>query len=308
MSHGPRTSGGLRRPGFAETLSHMLRVWIEKRSRDLGWVACALSGCAAGGAHFSGSAEPKLMTPAQLASGEHAPAGQRRLGRTSAECSPVAGDAAFESARLSDLACSVPLLRAALREAAAEAGGSFFTEPECRARQSYVAEAVRVSWVGCESEVWAPKDHARFVAPELAPRPINVDPLAPAAPGAPALGSVQEAWRVVVTFSPAAVPVRPASTDVESVAEVDFPRAGQVRLGDLAAHCDSRCSMESLRRGLRAGVARSGGTTLVAVRCIQSDGGPSCVASVAGPEFDETRVVLTRAARELTDSHPVEER
>jgi hypothetical protein len=287
---------GLRWGKFAETLSHMLREWIGNRVRALGWVAWALSGCAAGGVHFAGSSGPRLVAPAQLASGERPPEGQRWLGHASVECSPLSGETAFESARFSDLACSVPLLRAALREAAADAGGTFFTEPECRARPSSAALALRVTWVGCESEVWAPADRARFVAPALAPRPINVDPLAPAAPGAPAFGSVQEAWRVVVDFSPVPGPTRAPSVDAQSVAEVDFPRAGQVRLGDLSAHCDSKCSVESLRRGLRAGVARSGGTTLVGVRCIQGASGPSCIAAVAGPERDEARVAAMQAA------------
>jgi hypothetical protein len=103
--------------------------------------------------------------------------------------------------------------------------------------------------------------------------------------------------------------MRAPSADAESVVEVDFPRAGQVHLGDLAAHCDSRCSVESLRRGLRAGVARSGGTTLVGLRCIQGDDGPFCVAAVAGPEEDETRMAATQAADpRLTDAQPAGER
>jgi len=298
----------LRRGGFTETLSNMLRNWIEKRVRDLGWVAWALSGCAAGGVHFAGTAEPRLMAPAQLASGEQIPNGQRRLGRASVECNPIATEAPFTSARFSDLACSVPLLQAALREAAAEAGASFFTNPECRARQSYTGGALRVSWVGCESDFSAPGDRAHFVAPESAPRPINVDPLAPAAPGAPALGAVEETWRVVIDFSPAPGRTRPPSVDAQSVAEMDFPRAGQVQLGDLIAHCDSGCSAESLRRGLRAGAARGGGTTLVAVRCVQSESVPTCVASVAGPEIDEARVETARATPATADAQPVERR
>jgi hypothetical protein len=274
----------------------MSREWIGSRVRMLGWIAWALSGCAAAGVHFAGSSEPRLVAPAQLASGERPPEGQRQLGRASVECNPISGEKTFESARFSDLACSVPLLRAALREAAADEGGSFFTEPECRARQSYAAGARRVTWVGCESEVWAPQDRARFVAPELPPRPINVDPLGPAAPGAPAFGSVQEAWRVVVDFSAVPGSTRAPSVDAESVTEVDFPRAGQVRLGDLSAHCDAKCSVESLRRGLRAGVARSGGTTLVGVRCVHVESGPSCIATVAGPEQDEARVAATQSA------------
>lgn len=250
----------------------MLHRWVA----ITGLFAGGLVGCGAGGVSFSGKGQPRVVDSAQIGVGDRAPAGQRRLGRLAADCTPLEAAEGLDGARLSDLTCSRSLLMAALKERAAAAGGVFLIEPRCVARGKSRDAALR-----CSAEVWGPVEIGSFVSPTEAPRAVNVDPRAPAVPGAPPLGRVAEAWRVRVDFWPAPGQQRHPAVDPAEVAEIDFARVGQVMLGDLRAHCDADCSMESVRVALRAAAGRIGATSLVDVRCIEEEATPSCVAGVS---------------------------
>jgi hypothetical protein len=226
-----------------------------------------LSGCMASGVHFAGSRQPALAGPDGVEVGVRPPQGARRLGRASVECTPLGVDQDVESARLSDLSCSAKFLRSALREGAADAGGTFLQEPECQQKRS----SARVTWIGCDADVW---------------RPADAQPEQPAARPAP-FASVRDAWHIAIDFWPAPGRARTVARDNESVAEVDFPRVGQVRLGDVSASCDEGCAEHSLRQGLRAAAAWLGATSLVDVRCIQQESATSCTASISAPEHEE---------------------
>jgi len=105
---------------------------------------------------------------------------------------------------------------------------------------------------------------------------------------------VDEAWRALVDYWPApGVAARAPLADGE-VGEVDFPRAGFTRLGDVRARADGPCSLDTLRAALRAAAARVGATSVVDVRCVTTDGSPFCVASLAGPEANEPAVAEVR--------------
>jgi hypothetical protein len=151
-----------------------------------------------------------------------------------------------------------------------------------------------VSRHSCDATVYGPADPKAFTAPEPQPLAVNVDPLGAVAPGAPGLGSALEAWRIELDFWAAPGSVPKAPRDPEAVREVDFPEVGQRRLADLSAHCDERCSVDSVRRGLRAAAAWLGGTTLVHARCIQTDAAVSCLGSVSAPESEEGRLAGAR--------------
>jgi hypothetical protein len=247
----------------------------HRRVAGIGLCVAGLVGCAAGGVSFSGKGQPQVVDSRQIGVGDRAPDGQRRLGRLAADCTPVEATEGLDGARLSDLTCSQPFLMAALKERAASAGGAFLVEPRCVGRGKSPDAALR-----CSAEVWGPVEVASFVAPEDEPRAVNVDPRAPAVPGAPPLGRVAEAWRVRVDFWPTPGQQGRPAVDPAEVAEIDFERVGQVTLGDLRAHCDADCSLESVRVALRAAAGRIGATSLVGVRCIEEEGAPSCVASV----------------------------
>ncbi len=253
-------------------------------------MALVFSGCMASGAQFSGTRQPARVSAGGLQLGERAPAGLEQLGSASAECSALAPDAELEGVRYSELSCSRVLLELALREAAAEAGGSFLTTPECEEKRS----GERVSWVGCEAEVWAAAGSAPAgPVPQADPAFSQADAAASAA-GVPHLGSVHEAWQITLDFWAAPGVSRPAARDVASVREVDAARVGERRLGDLGASCEERCTVHGLREGLRAAAAWLGASTLSGVRCIERGAARRCVASVSAPELEEPGQLGTR--------------
>jgi len=235
----------------------------------------ALAGCmASGGVQFAGSRQPAVATADGVEVGLRPPDGARRLGRARVECTPIESDQGVVGVRLSDLSCSVNFLRSALLEGAADAGGSFLQVPECREERN----ATRVTWIGCDADVWGVAGAKAQAAPALS------------APFA----SARDAWNISIDFWPARGRAPAAARDAESVAELDFPRVGQVRLGDVSASCDEGCSQHSLRQGLRSAAAWLGATSLVDVRCIQQERATRCVASVSAPEHDEG--VISQAA------------
>lgn len=239
--------------------------WVEVAAA-LG--AVALAGCMGSGVQFSGSRQPSV-TPESVEVGAHPPPGLERRGDVSAECNSLDPDSDVKNARASDLGCSLGLLQAALREGAADAGGSFLTQPQCEQKRD--GDAARPSWVGCNGEVWGPEPKKQA---------------GPAAP--PPFESARDAWRIRVDFWPAVKGKRAPVGDAENVAEVDFPRVGQVKLGDLSARCDAGCAQGSMHQGLRAAAAFLGASTLVGVRCIQQEQALSCAASISAPERDES--------------------
>jgi hypothetical protein len=274
---------GLRRPDRSVERSAVSR---GRSGRRLALVAVAggLFGCAPG-VSYSGETRPQLVPARALASGDRAPAGQERLGRVSASCESLAVTGAFAGALLSEVSCSLPLLLAALRDHAASVGGTFLLEPRCDADGG--SPPLELS---CEAELWGPVDAAGFVAPET-PTPINVDALGPAAPGAPAWGSVTEAWQVRLDFHPAGgwralPPLRP-----DEVHEVAFARVQERPLGDLVAYCEpgEQCAAASVRAALRAAAARLGASALVGVRCIRESGATRCIGSLGAPIISEAQ-------------------
>ena len=245
-----------------------------------------LSGCMASGVHFAGSRQPAVATPDGLEVGVTPRGGARRLGRASVECKPLASDDEVSGARLSDLSCSANFLRSALREGAAEAGGTFLQEPECQEKRS----STRIHWLGCDADVWGPSDARTEGVAE------------PAAPFA----AVRDAWQISIHFWPAPGRARAPARDVLGVSEVDFPRVGQLRLGDVSATCDEGCAQHSLRQGLRTAAAWLGATSLVDVRCIEQERVTSCAGSISAPEYDEgalaTTAQTTTTARAVTSA------
>jgi hypothetical protein len=239
--------------------------WVEVAAA-LG--ACALAGCMGGGVQFSGSRQPAVTLAEGIEVGARPPQGLQRLGEVNAECNSLDPGDEVKDARASDLDCSTGLLQAALREAAAESGGSFLTQPECEEKRD--GDAARPSWINCSGQVWGPEKGGSEAA-RLTP-----------------FESARDAWRIRIDFWPAVKGKRRPLQDAESVAEVDFPRVGQVKLGDLSARCDSGCAQGSMHRGLRSAAAWLGASTVVGVRCIQQEQALTCAASISAPERDES--------------------
>jgi hypothetical protein len=249
----------------------------------------AFAACGAGAVHYSGDDQRALLDPEQLGSGDEAPAGLHRLGHVSAGCKLADVSAGFEGVRSSDLACSPAFLRAALRERAAQAGGTFLVDAECDPEGDALPAGVRRA--SCSADVWGPREPAARAAAEPPP---PAEASWPAASLAPPFHDIDEAWCALVDYWPApgATP-RPPVADAQ-VGEVDFPRVGFARLGDVRARADGSCSTGSLRAALRAAAARVGATSVVDVRCVSSDAAPFCVGSLAGPEAIEPAVAEVR--------------
>lgn len=247
--------------------------------------ATAAWGCGAGGVSYSGARHPRVVEPLDVVSADRAPAGHEKLGSASAGCTPLETerDAApvLDEERQSDVSCSPELLVGALRDMASDAGGDHLLGLECSAAAPEPGEAL-----SCDADVWGPPEGA---APRTSgQRPLNVDPRAPAAPGAPPIGAVTQAWSVYVELLPrAGAPVR-AARSAALVERVDFPRVSEVLIGDVVARCESECAEASLVNALAAGAAHAGATTLVDVRCFRDEDGQACVAGAAAPRVEPT--------------------
>jgi hypothetical protein len=241
----------------------------------------AFVACASGGVSYTGESQRKLLDPGQLQSGDEAPPGLRRLGHLAAHCRLADASAGLDGVASSDVGCSTALLSAALRERAAEAGGTFLVDHRCDRGGGQLAPGDGAT---CSADAWGPREPATYSsASDLGP--FNVDARAPAAPFAPAYGSASEAWRVLLDYWPAPGQKARPPVAAEQVSEIDFPRVGFVRLGDVRARAHGPCSSESLRGALRVAAARVGATSVVDVRCV-TDETQFCVASLAALEFD----------------------
>lgn len=243
----------------------------------------AFAACAANGLSYSGATQRRVLDPARLGSGDEAPPGQHRLGRLSAKCTLADAEDGLDGVVLSDVACSTAFLQGALRERAANAGGTFLVDFRCEPAQQGLEAGDSAA---CSAEVWGPR--APDGAAATAEQPVHVDPRGPAAPLAPAFGSVDEAWRVRVDYWAAPGQKTRAPLGPDRVGEIDFPRVGFVRLGDVRARADRSVSLGSLRGGLLAAAARVGATHVVDARCVTDGDTQFCVASVAAPEVDES--------------------
>lgn len=245
--------------------------------------------CGGGALSYSGDTQRALVAPASLGSGDAAPAGLHQLGHVSAGCKLADTSDGFEGVRASDLACSPAFLRGALRERAARAGGTFLVDAECDPEGDVLPPGARRA--SCSADVWGPRKPAGESTP---PAAADVEPPWPATALAPPFREVDEAWRALVDYWPAPgfaprVPLAPGQ-----VSEIDFPRVGFARLGDVRARADGRCSLDTLRAALRAAAARVGASSVVDVRCVATDEAPFCVASLAGPEVVESAIAEAR--------------
>jgi hypothetical protein len=180
------------------------------------------------------------------------------------------------------------LLRAAVRERAANSGGTFLVDAECDPEGDVLPPATRRA--SCSADVFGPREPP---AADATP-PTLAEPAWPAAVLAPPFRDVDEAWRALVDYWPAAGVASRAPIADAQVGEVDFPRPGFVRLGDVRARADGPCSVATLQAALRAAAARVGATSVVDVRCATDAEAPFCIASLAAPESLEAAVAEAR--------------
>lgn len=276
----------LRRVTFAERLTHM-------PARSF-WAILTLTlpafACGGSGVRYSGESRTPRVEPAGLAASDGPPPGHHRLGEVTAACSRVDAEGGLDGERPGDVACSPELLLAGLRERAARAGGSVLVGVACEPEG-----AANARHVECSAEVWAPSAQPGQEAPAL---PVLGAALTPA------FGVVEDFWRVELDYWPAVgVPPR-APVGLEQVSEIDLPRMGHVRLGDMRARAATSVSAGTLRSALLAGAARVGATRVVGVQCIEGGGDRLCVASVSALGVVEGALAGNVAGSEPTAARP----
>jgi hypothetical protein len=224
--------------------------------------------CGASGVSYSGETRTPRVEPQALATSDGAPPGHVLLGEVQASCSRVEAAAGLDGEHPGDVACSRDLLLAALRERASRVGGTLLVDIGCEPDDASADD------VECEAEVWAPS------APpgqEAAALPAVLGPVTPA------FGVVEDFWRVELDYWPAESAPRRMPVGPEQVSELDFPRAGHLRLGDMRAHGAAAISAGTLRSALLAGAARVGARHVVGIQCSTGDGERQCIAALSAP-------------------------
>lgn len=229
----------------------------------------AASACGASGVSYSGEARAPRVAPSAVASSDGAPPGHVLLGEVEAACSRVDAAPGLDGEHPGDVACSRDLLLAGLRERAARVGGTLLVDVGCEPDDPASSDDVE-----CSGEVWAPSAPSGQEAAALT---------AALAPVTPAFGVVEDFWRVELDYWPAKSAPRRAPVGPEQVSELDFPRAGHLRLGDMRAHGAEGISAGTLRSALLAGAARVGARHVVGIQCSVGDGERQCIAALSAP-------------------------
>jgi hypothetical protein len=242
------------------------------------------AGCGgSGGALYSGQSQDPRVAATQLAERESVPGGYRVLGVVEARCDrqePAFGELIeHEPAcrNLAELMCSTELLSRALRERAAEVGGTVLVGRRCSSEAGEGEIAIR-----CGAEVAAPKDDQRTIAAG----PAVTDEVVP-------LRDVREARDIQLMFTPLVTAPR-ASRSAHLVAERAVMPVQNVVLGDLLARCGDDCTDGALRESLRVAAGRVGASDVVGVRCLNEGDERVCGAQATAPIVDPRRVAAAR--------------
>ena len=243
---------------------------------SVGLLALAVVGC--GGlrqaTHFDGRPEARVVEPAEVGEEAALPPGHEALGQLRAECTLREGPRAIEGEWLSDVDCSATRLTQALREGAAEAGGTLLVGRQCYSRQ----QSSGAVWVVCKADVARPGE--QLLAERQADRPPA--PLAASEPAA------AEAWRIRVHFTPSeAAPRSPRRAD--QVRELPRMPVSHVPLGSVVTRCKKGCSRAGAHEGVRYAAARLGATDVVDVHCARKGEGWLCTGTAAAYEVDPDR-------------------
>lgn len=255
----------LRRVAFAERLTAMpARSFWAIVPFTLAAFACGASGVS-----YSGETRTPRVEPGALASSDGPPPGHVLLGEVEAACSRVDAAPGLDGEHPGDVACSPELLLAALRERGSRVGGTLLVDVACEPDDAASADDAE-----CSAQVWAPSAPPGQEAATLA---------GTLAPITPAFGVVEDFWRVELDYWPAEGAPRRAPVGPERVSELDFPRAGHLRLGDMRAHGADRVSAGTLRSALLAGAARVGARHVVGIQCSAGDGERQCIATLSAP-------------------------
>jgi len=243
-----------------------------------------LIGCGYQGAVFSGQTRSQRATSQQIDEQPSLPTGYRTLGQVRAECDreePAFGElekGETSCRSLGELMCSEELLAGALREKAADVGGTVLVGRQCQSSSSSDETTIT-----CAAEVAAAEDEA---APVTAAKRAAVSETVP-------LRSAGEAWEIDVKFT-ALQNVARATRSSHLVNELAEKPPQNIVLGDLFARCGGDCSNAALRESLRVAAGRVGASDVVGVRCLHKGDDMVCSARATAPIADPRVVAAAR--------------
>jgi hypothetical protein len=226
---------------------------------------------------FSGQTQEPRVAPTQVMEQESIPADHRLLGVVETRCEreePPFGELAERESgcrSLAELMCSEESLSRALRERAAEVGGTLLVGRRCSSEVSEDGLSVR-----CIAEVATAKAE-RLADRVQVPAPLT-DEVVP-------LRDVREADAIQVMYT--ALTARPrAPRAAHRVSEQVTMPVQNVVIGDLLARCDDECSAAALRESLRVAAGRVGASDVVGVRCLHKGEDLVCSARATAPSVD----------------------
>jgi hypothetical protein len=243
-------------------------------------------------AKFEGRRAERVVSPEQIRSEPDLPDGYELLGRASATCTLTQGARQLDREWLSDVDCSERRLERALEERASEVGGELLVGLVCRSHPNRSQDEIRVF---CHADVARAGDELRERTPLVAQR--RAAAAGPSVlPGYDRKGVerldepvASEAWRIRVSFVPAASAQRRPARRAEDVRELAELPVNLIALGDLSTRCEAGCSRDSARNGLRLAAARMGARAVVDVRCASREKGWMCVGTAADYAVDPDR-------------------
>jgi hypothetical protein len=219
-------------------------------------------------ADFDGHARPRRVGPDQMQSVTDLPADYDSLGEVSAHCTRVSAARQMDDEWLSDVACSADLLRRALRDRAAEVGGTLLVDERCSSH-SESARRPGGPRISCRALIAAP---AR-AEPSRKAMPFGSHGATSEPEPSP---SVAEAWNTRVGFTPARAMTARPQRRLDLVAELPSQPMDHVRLGDVVARCEVGCSLGGARDAVRLVAASIGADAVADVRCVRERRGWLC--------------------------------
>ncbi len=196
------------------------------------------------------------------------------IGTVASNCILREGTRLIDGAYLSDVDCSASRITRALRERAAEVGGTAIVGRRCVSRVLGRSDAGERLRIRCEATVARPSSDALWRDHGTAPVEHTWATRA------------SDAWNIRVSYTPGRGDEgRPPRTS-EHVHEVAVLPASHLTLGDVVTKCRRGCGRDATREGVREVAGRVGANSVVGVGCSRKSDGWICTGTAAAHRVD----------------------
>lgn len=268
-----RVIGLFARGAFIDKLARMTKqaafcLWLLASS-------AAGFGCASSrqGVRFTGTAAPPIARAHEVKSvivARDTP----KIGTLDARCFKRKEPGDIDGEWLSDVACSEQRLLVALRQKAADVGGTAIANPVCKT--SYV-DAAR-SAIRCRADV------ARLRAEPTTKKQDNAPGVTPSAAALLDDPTPRDSFFIKISYSPEGVYAPLKAKQTSEVWEQARLPVGKVVIGQVSVRCEQQCSAQALRASLRVVAAELGAELVVSAHCGREHETRVCMATLARPE------------------------